>query len=167
VYRYNALGRNNSQSSPPFCADCSARRASFSRWTARLRCVASPVDSCTRLRPILQVARRVMPPVACGSLPGKRVPAQMRALEGGRDVLKRVCVRRIRPHVWCVLAGTIPVARRLRVGRALGRCLCAMAQSLGFFVCETGYGVSFARPDCTRIEEGIVWAKPRLVRTES
>jgi len=33
--------------------------------------------------------------------------------------------------------------------------------------CETGYGVSFAHPDCTRIEEGIVWAKPDLVRTES
>jgi hypothetical protein len=27
--------------------------------------------------------------------------------------------------------------------------------------------VSFARPDCTRIEEGIVWAKPDLVRTDS
>jgi hypothetical protein len=111
------------------CADCSARRARFSRWTARLRCVASPADSCTRLRPILQVARRVMPPVACGILPGKREPARMRGVEGGRDVLKWVCVRGIRPHVWCVLAGTIPVARRLRVGRAEGRCLAAMAQA--------------------------------------
>jgi len=36
----------------------------------------------------------------------------MRALEGGRDDLRWVCVRGIRPHVWCVLAGTIPVARR-------------------------------------------------------
>jgi len=42
-----------------------------------------------------------------------------------------------------------------------------LAQTRGFFVCEIGYGVSFARPDCTRIEDGIVWAKPDLVRTES
>jgi len=69
--------------------------------------------------------------------------------------------------VWSVLVGTIPVARRLRVGRAGGRRLAAMAQTRGSFVSETGYGVSFARPDCTRIEEGIVWAKPDLVRTES
>ena len=73
------------------CADCFARRARFSRWTARLRCVASPPDSCTRLRPVLQVARRVMPPVACGILPGKREPARTRGVEGGRDVLKWLC----------------------------------------------------------------------------
>jgi len=108
------------------CADCSARRARFSRWTACLPCVASPADSCTRLRPIFQVARRVMPPVACGHLPGKREPARTRGVEGGRDVLKWVCVCGTRP---CVLAGTIPVARRLRVGRAEGRCLAAMAHA--------------------------------------
>jgi len=53
----------------------------------------------------------------------------MRALEGGRDVLNWVCVRGVRPHVWFILAGTIPVARRLRAGRAEGRCLAAMAQT--------------------------------------
>ena len=37
----------------------------------------------------------------------------------------------------------------------------------GFSCCETGYGVSFARPDCTRIEEGIAWARPDWIRTES
>jgi len=36
----------------------------------------------------------------------------MRALEGGRDDLRWVCVRGTRPHVLCVLAGTIPLARR-------------------------------------------------------
>jgi len=47
----------------------------------------------------------------------------MRALEGGGEVLYWVCVRGMRPNVWCVLTGTIPVVRRLRVGRAEGRCL--------------------------------------------
>jgi len=42
-----------------------------------------------------------------------------------------------------------------------------LAQMRGFSVCETGYGVSFARRDYTLIEEGIVRAKPDLVRTES
>ena len=108
-----------------------------------------------------------MPPVTCGILPRKRVPAPNARLEGGRDVLYWVCVRRIRPHVWCAFAGTIPLARRFRVGRAEVRCLAAMARTRGLFICGTGYGVSFARPDCTRIEEGIVWAKPHLVRTGS
>ena len=58
--------------------------------------------------------------------------ARMRALEGGRDILNWVCVRGIHPHVWCVLARTILVARRLRVGRAEGRCLAAMAQTPSF-----------------------------------
>jgi len=35
---------------------------------------------------------RVMPPVACGTLPGTREPTRMRAVEGGRNVLYRVCV---------------------------------------------------------------------------
>ena len=95
------------------------------------------------------------------------MPARMRALKGGRDVLNWVCVRLIRQNVWCVLIGTIPVARRFRVGRAEGQCVSALAQTRGFFVCETRYGVSFARPNCTRIEESIVWAKPDLVRTEA
>ena len=74
-----------------------------------------------------------MPPVACGILPGKREPARIRALEGGRNVLNWVCVRGIRPNDWCVLTGTtIPVARRLRVGRAEARCLAALAQNAGF-----------------------------------
>jgi len=88
-----------------------------------------------------------MPPVTCGILPRKRVPAPNARLEGGRDVLYWVCVRRIRPHVWCAFAGTIPVARRLRVGRAEGRCLAAMARTRGLFIYGTGYGVSSARPD--------------------
>jgi hypothetical protein len=133
--------------------------------TNALRCV--PCRLATRLRPILQVARRVMPPVACGIFLGKREPARMRSLSAGRDVRNRVCVRGIRPNVWCVLIGTIPVARRLCVGRAEGRCLAAWAQTRGVCVCETEYGVSFVRPDCARIEEGIVWAKPDVVRTES
>jgi hypothetical protein len=87
-----------------------------------------------------------MPPVACGILLGKREPARTRALEGGRDVLKRVCVRVIRPQVRSVLAGTIRVARRLRVGRAEGRCLGA-----SLFVEKPSTGVSFARPDCREI----------------
>ena len=120
------------QPSPPFYADCFAQRATC------LRCVTSPADSGTRLRPILQVARRVMPPVACGILPGTGVSARMRVLEGGCDVLNWVCVRRIRPHVWSVLVGTIPVAMRLRVGRAGGRRLAAMAQTRGSSVSETG-----------------------------
>jgi len=62
-------------------------------------------------------------------LPKKREPARMRALEGGRDDLRWVCVRGIRSHVCCALAGTISVARRRRVGRAEGRCLAAMAQT--------------------------------------
>jgi len=94
--------------SPPFGADCSARRASFSRWTARLRCVAPPADSCTRVRPILQVARRVVLLVACGTLLGKRVCGP-NARSGGRlDVLnwrmrapdtiaREVCTRRDDP----------------------------------------------------------------------
>ena len=56
----------------------------------------------------------------------------MRALEGGRDILHWVCVRGIQPHVCCVLARTILVARRLRVGRAEGRCLAAMVQTPSF-----------------------------------
>jgi len=44
---------------------------------------------------------------------------------------------------------------------------CHLGANAAFFVCETGYGESFARPDCTRIDEGIVWAKPDLVRTDS
>jgi hypothetical protein len=88
----------------------------------------------------------------------------VRALEGGRDVLNWVCVRGIRPNVWCVLTGTIPMARRLRVGRAEGRYLAAWQY---FFVCETGYDVSLAGPECTRMKEGIAWVKPDLVRTES
>ena len=91
----------------------------------------------------------------------------MRALEGGRDVLKWVCVRVIRPHVWCVLAGTIPVARRLRVGRAEGRCLAADGANAGFFVEKPGTGVSFARPDCRETGCSFVWAKPDFDRTES
>jgi hypothetical protein len=72
--------------------------------------------------------------------PGQEKPAnvsaaRMRALGGGRDILNWVCVRGIQPHVWCVLARTILVARRLRVGRAdpaEGRCLAAMAQTASF-----------------------------------
>jgi len=77
---------------------------------------------------MLQVARRVMRPVAYGMLPKKREQARMRALKGGRDVLNWVCVRGIRPNEWCVLTRTIPVVRRLLVGRAEGRCL-PMAQT--------------------------------------
>jgi hypothetical protein len=52
--------------------------------------------------------------------------ASLSARSGGRSgFLNWVCVRGIRPKVWCVLTGTIPVARRLRVGRAEGRCLAA------------------------------------------
>jgi hypothetical protein len=69
--------------------------------------------------------------------PGQEKPAnvsaaRMRALEGGREIMSWVCVRGIQPHVWCVLARTILVARRLRVGRAEGRCLAAMAQTPPF-----------------------------------
>jgi len=79
-----------------------------------------------------------MPLVACGNSPGKRVPARIRALEGGREVLNWVCVRWIRPHVVCVLVGTIPVERGIRVGRAGGRCLAAMAQTRGSLVVKLG-----------------------------
>jgi len=56
----------------------------------------------------------------------------MRALEGGRIVLNWVCVRGVRPNVWCVLTGTIPVARRIRVGHAEGRCLAAWRKRRDF-----------------------------------
>ena len=92
---------------------------------------------------------------------------RMRALEGGRDDLHWVCVRGIRSHVCCVLAGTISVARRLREGRAEGRCLAAMRKRAGFFVEKPGTGVSFARPDCREIGASFVWAKPDFDRTES
>jgi len=73
-----------------------------------------------------------MPPVAHGFLPEKREPARMHALEGGRVILNWVCVRGIRLNVWCVLTGTIPVARRLHVGRAEGRCLAAWRKRVIF-----------------------------------
>jgi hypothetical protein len=94
-------------------------------------------------------------------------PARMRALEGGRDILSWVCVRGIHPHVWCVLVGTIPGARRLRVGRAEGRCLAAKAQTPSFLARNRTGAVSFARPDCTEIGYSFVWAKPDFDRTES
>ena len=48
--------------------------------------------------------------------PGKCEPARMRALKGGRDDLRWVCVRGILLHVCGVLDGTISVARRLLRG---------------------------------------------------
>jgi hypothetical protein len=129
------------------CANCSARRAPFLRWTARLRCVATPAGLCTSSRPILNVAHRIMPPEACCISPEQCEPARICALT-------RVCLRGIRTgaraEAWCllihakaslslcagydrtcgfVLAGTTPVARRLGVGRAAGQCLAAMAQT--------------------------------------
>ena len=87
--------------------------------------------------------------------PGQEKPANVSAvrnarLEGGRDVLNWVCVRGIQPHVWCVLAGTIPDARRHRVSRAEGRCLAEMAQ--------TRYSLSRNRDRCCVI------CAPRLHR---
>jgi len=109
-----------------------------------------------------------MPPTAYGILPEKREPARTRALEGGRDVLSWVCVRGIRPSVWCVLTWTIPVARRLRVGRAEGRCLAAMRKRGISLSVKPGTGVSVARPDCIEIGYSFLGANPDLYdRTES
>jgi len=87
-------------------------------------------------------------------------PARMRALEGGRDVLSWVCVRGIRPHVWCALDGTIPVARRLRVGRAVGRCLAAMAQTRSLLSRNRDRCCVICAPRLYRNWDSFVWAKP-------
>ena len=84
--------------------------------------------------------------MAYGLVPDKRELARIRALEGGRDVLSWVCVREIQPNVWCVLTRTIPVARRLRVGRAKGRCLDALAQMRVFWYVKPGTVRHFRAP---------------------
>jgi len=87
---------------------------------------------------------------------------------GGRSRrLKWVCVRGIRPHVWCVLVGTIPVARRLRKAVLRDDVSPRWHKHGVYFVEKPGTGVSFARPDCTEIGYSFVWAKPDLDRTES
>jgi hypothetical protein len=160
VFSYNAPGRFNSQSSRPFVPTaprggrasrvgrhaCVALRPPPTRALAYDPCFISRAELCRRWREAFYRENASRPECALWNW---------------------VCVRGIRPNVRCDLNATIPVARRLRLGRAEGRCLASWAQTRGFFVCETEYGVSFARPDCARIEEGSVWAKPDLIPTGS